>query len=393
MECQLSLKGTHIMGVIIGTELLGAERGMIQALNALNEAGAHITVGVSGRVEQGGAVGQHCRDLGFDTFTIPFGSHFAKEWMLRDRHYRKAQVRRLFSNSRLFRKEVAQRQPDVLVFGSTLTYAFLAFALRRLTTPVVFRVGDAPIAHSRFQLWLWKSLSRRSGVIVCISRFIQTECQPHLQKAKPVHVISNVAPLRRTHLNKAEWDTLVQTKKPYQGVYVGQITPQKGVPDLVEALIALDDPNTGCWILGGSAHTRELEAALQAKVKASTTRTRIEFKGFVPDPRPHLKAADWHIAPSNYAEPLGNVVQEAKSQGTPSIVTPMGGLPETLTQGQTGWMLESTGAQAIEKGLRELKGSKMKWDVQAILDEAVITNNADTFRHDWVSVIQSILKP
>ena len=77
MECHLPLKGTHIMGVIIGTELLGAERGMIQALHALQEAGAHISVGVSGRVEQGGAVGQFCRELDFHTFTIPFGSHFA----------------------------------------------------------------------------------------------------------------------------------------------------------------------------------------------------------------------------------------------------------------------------------------------------------------------------
>ena len=393
MECHLPLKGTHIMGVIIGTELLGAERGMIQALHALQEAGARISVGVSGRVEQGGAVGQFCRELDFHTFTIPFGSHFAKEWMWRDRHYRKSQVRRLFSNSRLFRKEVAQRRPDVLVFGSTLTYAFLALALRRLTTPVVFRVGDAPIAESRLQLWLWKSLARRSGVIVCISRFIRAECLPHLPMGKPVHVIPNVAPLRTTPLNQEELDMLVHTKKPNQGVYVGQITPQKGVPDLVEALIALDDPDTGCWILGGSAHTRDLEDTLQAKVEASTTRTQIEFKGFVPDPRPHLKAADWHIAPSTYAEPLGNVVQEAKSQGTPSIVTPMGGLPETLTEGETGWILESTGAHAIEKGLRELCRSNMKWNEQAILDEAAITNDANTFRHDWVSVIQSILKP
>lgn len=393
MECHLTLRGTHIMGVIIGTELLGAERGMIQALFALKEAGARITVGVSGRAEAGGAVGQHCRDLGFDTFTIPFGSHFAKEWMMRDRHYRKAQLRRVFSNSRFFRQEIAQRQPDALVFGSTLTYAFLALALRRLKTPVVFRVGDAPIVQSRFQLWLWKSLTRRSQAIVCISRFIQAECRHHLPKGKPAHVIPNVAPLRTTPLNPEELDTLVQSKKPNQGVYVGQITPQKGVPDLVEALIALDDLDTGCWILGGSDHTRDLEESLRAKVKASTTRTRIEFKGFIPDPRPHLRAADWHIAPSTYAEPLGNVVQEAKSQGTPSIVTPKGGLPETLTEGETGWILDSTGAHAIEKGLRELCRSNMKWNEQAILDEAAITNDANTFRHDWVSVIQSILKP
>ena len=34
----------------------------------------------------------------------------------------------------------------------------------------------------------------------------------------------------------------------------------------------------------------------------------------------------------------------------------------------------------------------MQWNEQAILDEAAIANDADTFRHDWVSVIQSILK-
>ena len=60
-----ALDGRHILAVIGSTELLGAERGMIQALVALKEAGARITVGVSGRVEQGGAV-QHCRDLGIE---------------------------------------------------------------------------------------------------------------------------------------------------------------------------------------------------------------------------------------------------------------------------------------------------------------------------------------
>ena len=28
-----------------------------------------------------------------------------------------------------------------------------------------------------------------------------------------------------------------------------------------------------------------------------------------------------------------------------------------------------------------------------ILDEAAVTNDADTFRHRWVSIIQSILNP
>lgn len=393
MEGQLPLKGIHIIGVIGGTELLGAERGMIQVLFALKEAGAIVTAGVSGRAERGGAVGQHCRDVGFETFTIPFGSHFAKSWMLRDHQYRRAQIRRLFSTSALFRNEVIERKPDALLFGSTLTYAFLAVALRRLRIPLVFRVGDVPIVHSRFQLWLWKSLARRSHAIVCISDFIQKEAAPHLPRKKQVDVIRNIAPLRTTVLDTGTLETLIERKKPSQGVYIGNITAQKGVPELVDALISLDDSNTGCWILGGSPHTRDLETRLKARVSSSQTRTQIEFTGYVSDPRAYLKAADWHIAPSAHSEALGNVVQEAKAQGTPSLVTPVGGLPETLTEGQTGWILEGIGAEAIEKGLHALQVSNSKWKEQAILDEAAIINDTETFRKRWVSVLQSTLNP
>ena len=387
-----TMEGRHILGIIGGTELLGAERGMIEALLALKEAGAHITVGVSGRVEQGGPVGEHCRDLGFDTFTIPFGSHFAKKWMVADRHYRRAQVRRLISNSGLFREQVVQRQPDALVFGSTLTYAFLALALRRLKTPVVFRVGDAPVVQSKFQMWLWKSLARRSSAIVCISEFIRKQSKPHLSKEKKVHIIRNVPPHRTSAFDVSSLDDLMQRKKPNQGVYVGQISSQKGVPELVDALIALDDPDTGCWILGGSSYTEDLEETLQIKVSASSTRTRIEFTGYLSDPRPHLKAADWHIAPSSFGEALGNVVQEAKAQGTPSLVTPVGGLPETLTPNLTGWILSGTGTKAIAQGLQKMQDSNVRPDTQTVLAEAADINNAKNFRDRWVSVLQSVFK-
>lgn len=383
----------RILGVIGGTELLGAERGMIQALFAFQEAGAAITVGVSGRVEGGGSVGSHCRDLGFETFTIPFGSHFAKEWMLRDRRYRKAQIKRLFSNSKHFRQEVQSRRPNVLIFGSTLTYAFLALALKRLKTPVIFRVGDAPITQSRFQMGLWKSLARRSSAVVCISQFIRSEVEAHLAKGIRIFVIPNIAPVRTTLLDPAELSALRQQKKTNQGVYIGNITEQKGVPELVEALIAMNDPDIGCWILGGGPHSRELEEVLKTKVESSSTKTKIEFKGYIHDPRSHMKVADWHIAPSNYGEALGNVVQEAKAQGTPSMVTPIGGLPETLTPGHTGWVLGGTGVKAIKDGLQNMQNNSKTLDEAEILKESAQFNDSDAFRDRWVHVLHSVLQP
>ena len=207
-------------------------------------------------------------------------------------------------------------------------------------TPVVFRVGDAPVVESRFQLWLWRRLMARCAHVVAISQFMAQCIEPWTPKGKTVSVIRNVAPSRTGEPDPNVVDDLIRDKRSNQGVYVGQITPRKGVPMLVEALIAADDPHLGCWIVGGSPHSQELENELKAKVNGSNSRTSIQFLGFQSDPRPYLRTADWHIAPSTYEEPMGNVVQEAKAQGTPSIVSPRGGLPETITPGRTGWILD-----------------------------------------------------
>lgn len=379
------------MGLIIGTELLGSERGNIEALRALQTQGAHIVVIVSSRAPGGGAVGDHCRQLGFTTLEIPYGSHFSAQWMLKDSKYRWRQLKRLISNSRQLHHIIRSHRPDLLLLGNTLAYAFVALALTWNRIPVVFRVGDAPITESWFQFLLWKSLARRSSHIVCISQFMQKKTKQILSETKPTTVISNVAPIRNLDIDQVKVKELLSTKRPNQGVYVGQITPQKGVPDLINALIHLDDPHSGCWIIGGSPHSKQLEDELNLTVNSSTTKTKIEFLGYIPDPRPYLKAADWHIAPSTYQEPLGNVVQEAKAQGTPSIVSPRGGLPETITDKKTGWLMSDTGERAIVACIQEAQSNTHILKTDNILKESNEMNDLIHFQTQWVTVIQKAL--
>ena len=127
------------------------------------------------------------------------------------------------------------------------------------------------------------------------------------------------------------------------------------------------------------------------KSKTSQTKTQIEFIGYLSDPRAHLKVADWHIAPSAHSEALGNVVQEAKAQGTPSLVTPIGGLPETLTHDRTGWILQGVGTKAISEGLYKMQDPNVRPDRLTVLEEAAHMNDAHDFRSRWVSVLQSVL--
>ncbi len=159
---------------------------------------------------------------------------------------------------------------------------------------------------------------------------------------------------------------------------------------LIDALISLDDPQIGCWIVGGGKFTKEFEATLQKTVRDSKSKTTIRFFGFQSDPRPFYLAADWHIAPSIYEEPLGNVVQEAKSCNTPSIVSPNGGLPELIANNVNGLILTEVSLKEISITIRTIAdhrdnyqdyGDKAFDSLDGHLDD-------NTFNEKWQAVLK-----
>ena len=135
---------------------------------------------------------------------------------------------------------------------------------------------------------------------------------------------------------------------------------------------------------------KEFDERIQNTLRTSSSRTKIEMVGYVSDPRPYYKAADWHIAPSTYEEPLGNVVQEAQLQGTPSIVTNKGGLPELIEHEKTGWLLETPTPEAIIRCVQALQGSP---DWVDAAESAIHTKSAEfgnvEFRQAWIQALST----
>ncbi len=83
------------------------------------------------------------------------------------------------------------------------------------------------------------------------------------------------------------------------------------------------------WSLPGRG---PLEHELRAQATASGLGERILFTGFVPDddlPKIYA-AADFSIVPSEALEGFGLTTLESLACGTPVLVTPVGGLPETV---------------------------------------------------------------
>ena len=367
-----------------GTELLGKERGNLEALSALQNQGATIMAGVSGRVPGGGSVGEEARRRGFETHEFPMGSHFVKEWMLKDRGYRKSQFRKVVINSRELDALIRTWKPTHLHMAAHTTFIFFALALLVNRTPLVLRCGDAPPTDSAFQMFIWKWMVRRSSRIVAISHFIKRRISDTIPSAiKRTVVIHNIAPTRNGQPSEAEVEQLKSTKRPFQLVYVGQIHPIKGVPQLIQALVDIDDDQIGCWIVGGSQHTLQIEKSLKNAVNQSNSKTSIEWFSFQSDPRPFYQAADWHIAPSVCDEAFGNVVRESQSMGTPSIVSPNGGLPETLEDGKPGLILDSVTPVSIRDCIQRAIELELDDLQKAAQKSSTLANNQELFRESW----------
>lgn len=117
-------------------------------------------------------------------------------------------------------------------------------------------------------------------------------------------------------------------------VYSGRVNKDKGVSELIDAMLMLrDKPNIKLMIIGstffGNA-VNEDDFVRSLKDRAKAIEERIVFTGFVPYSQMpnYLLLADIAALPSMWDEPFGLTIIEAMAAGLPLITTRSGGIPE-----------------------------------------------------------------
>jgi len=118
-------------------------------------------------------------------------------------------------------------------------------------------------------------------------------------------------------------------------LFVGQLAPHKGAHLLVDALRRLDAEGRGlrAVFIGARVHgpTSDLSPYEQdLRIAAAPLGDRVEFRGYVPHDElwRESQAADLFCFPSTWDEPCGLVLLEALGNGTASIASTRGGIPE-----------------------------------------------------------------
>jgi starch synthase len=142
----------------------------------------------------------------------------------------------------------------------------------------------------------------------------------------------------------------IDPDRPYV-LYVGRITRQKGLPHLLAAAHKLD-PGVQVVLCASAPDTPEIAAEVSLGV-AELTAERGGGVFWIEDMLPRrdvvqlLSHATAFCCPSVY-EPLGIVNLEAMACGTAVVASDVGGIPEVVVDGETGYLAHYDTAKVAE---------------------------------------------
>lgn len=255
----------------------------------------------------------------------------------------------------LLRDAVRFKPSHVLIpdYLSAIRNAPVLLLLRVFGVGIVLRLGNAPDTGRFFQV-LWRHvIDRLVDTFVCNSVFTKRELLAHGVPDRKVLQIYNIAPVRGHFESSLHRD-------PRRIVYVGQVIPEKGLAELLDAvgLLVNGGHEVRLDVIGAvdgwvSPSYGDFRERLMVRATSPDLAGRVRFLGWREDVPAILASAAVHCCPSQprQREAFGVVNLEAKLAGMPSVVTPVGALPELVVHGVDGWICRDATAEALAEGL------------------------------------------
>jgi glycosyltransferase involved in cell wall biosynthesis len=138
---------------------------------------------------------------------------------------------------------------------------------------------------------------------------------------------------------------------PWRFGAIGRLDPTKGIEILIDAMAGLTSSGATLAIAGsGPENYVDRLRARAARVPG------IRFLGHVA-PETFFREIDTLVIPSVWEDPFPRVFHEAMAYGVPSLVTPLGGLPEAIDPGRTGSVAEGADAPSLARAMQNLLDS------------------------------------
>jgi len=199
---------------------------------------------------------------------------------------------------------------------------------------------------------------------------------------------------------------------PRRLLYVGRISPEKGVHDLLDAfeLILRQYPDTSLTLVGPEwiaprdiivnlcleadridslAPFYEDGYLMQLRKRLSPEAAqRITFAGLVAHNAvaAYYGHADIYVSPSLY-ESFGVSIIEAMAAGLPVVATGVGAVPEVISHGHTGLLVEAANPPAIAKAVINLMtDASLRTSISRVARDEVLR------RYSWQNICSKLMQ-
>ncbi len=303
----------------------GAERQLFHILGALRRYGAEVRL-LS--LTQGEAWEQRIRAEGVDV-----------EWVGR-------KASRLW---RLARIAAALRRdrPDIVQSQHFFTNLYAVGAARLAGCHEVCAIRGDGLLEVRRNGWLGRLSLTAPRTLAANSR------------AAIEHAVSLGVPRERLHWlpNVVDTDQFrpvpAAAGRPFTLLWAGRLTPVKRADRFVRLLAAVRGA-TRRAVVGIVAGDGPLRAALQGEAaRLRLGSDCLRFAGAAQDIANHLEGADVLVSTSDH-EGTPNVILEAMAAGLPVVATAVGGVPDLVLEGETGWLFPAGAEEAMAGAVTRL---------------------------------------
>jgi glycosyltransferase involved in cell wall biosynthesis len=323
----------RVVHVVVGGEIGGAER-MLVDLASSEASGAEHTVALLSPIE---SLARLLRGAGIRVVDRGRGHDGALSTLWRSLGPRDvAWVADVFSRERA---HVAHLH----TFGSQVlgTRAARRTGARILRTEHSTRVYDDPSCWP-FSRW---SLARADACIAVSEHVRSVALRRAPWAASKIRVVPNGVDVERFAPGSDVHDG------PFTFALIGRLEPRKGVDLALEALAAVADARVE---IVGAGPSRGM---LEARSRELGLVDRVRFHGHVDDVRPIVARADAALC-SSRSEGLGVALLEAMAMGIPVVGFAVGGVPESVVDGETGLLAHAGNVTALSKRMREAVGAR-----------------------------------
>jgi glycosyltransferase involved in cell wall biosynthesis len=263
------------------------------------------------------------------------------------------------------------------IMASYAGFASLKYKKRNKKVPFLLTLqeGDSRWDIYKHVWFIWpyfKQIFKKADKIQAISSYL-ADWAKGLGAKCDIDVVPNGIVVQKVKIQKKSNDLK-------RVITASRIVKKNGLKYLIKAIKKVNDNYSQPVILKiiGDGELREKLQKLVKRLKINdrfvikeTKKKEVVFEGTVTNKQvyEYLSQADVFVRPS-LSEGLGNAFLEAMAMGVPVIATPVGGIPDFLEDGKTGWFCKVKDDKSIAEKIKYILDEKNKEEVEEVVKNA-----------------------